>query len=340
MQYLKPNTTLQGGKYRIERVLGQGGFGNTYVGYNTEFEETVAIKEFFMPFDSIREDNSKRVLYNQQGLGLECYLEAKENFKQIAEQMLAIKNDHIIDVSDVYEENDTVYYVMEYIDGENLKERMNRIGHPVTEEEVALIIPQLLDALKSIHNGGICHLDLKPSNIMIDKPQQIKLIDFGLKISIGQMLEDKGIFIDHMCTVPSYFAPELLGRQYQRIGPWTDFYLLGATLYNLLTNERPPHFGDLIDDKKEDKHDALPMPSNLTPKMRKLILWLMKVRIDERPKSVNEIQDFLAAPTFTVQEDRPHGTEHLCHVQRGQDLQEGNCKKRFWRTLLGKIFRQ
>ena len=321
MQHLQPNTTLQGGKYRIERVLGQGGFGNTYVGYNTEFEETVAIKEFFMPFDSIREDNGKRVLCNQQGLGLECYLEAKENFKELAKHLLAIKNDHIIDVSDVFEENDTVYYVMEYIDGENLKERMNRIGHPMTEEEVSLIIPQLLDAMLSTHDDGICHLDLKPSNIMMDKAKRIKLIDFGFKISIDLMLEDKGIVVDTVyTTIPSYYPPELLGRRYQRIGPWTDFYLLGATLYNLLTNEHPPHFGDLIDDKREDKHDTLPMPSNLTPKMRKLILWLMKVRIDERPKSVNEIQDFLAAPTFTVQED--------------------NCKKRFGRTLLGKIFRQ
>jgi serine/threonine protein kinase len=122
---------------------------------------------------------------------------------------------------------------------------MNRIGHPVTEDEVALIIPQLLDALKSIHNGGICHLDLQPSNIMIDKAKRIKLIDFGLKISIDQMLEDKGIVIGAVyTTIPSYYPPELLGRHYQRIGPWTDFYLLGATLYNLLTNEHPPHFGD------------------------------------------------------------------------------------------------
>lgn len=86
--------------------------------------------------------------------------------------------------------------MMEYIDGENLRERMNRIGHPMTEEEVSLLIPQLLDALQSTHNDGICHLDLKPSNIMIDKPQQIKLIDLGFKISIGQMLEDKGIVVD------------------------------------------------------------------------------------------------------------------------------------------------
>ena len=317
---LQTGHELKGGKYRIVKVLGQGGFGITYLAEQVSLQRYVAIKEFFMPFDSIREDNGKRVLCNWQGLRLECYLEAKENFKQIAEYMLAINNDHIIDVSDVFEENDTVYNVMEYIDGENLKERMNRIGHPMTEEEVSLIIPQLLDALLSTHNDGICHLDLQPSNIMIDKAKRIKLIDFGFKICIDQMLEDKGIVADTpYTTIPSYYPPELLGRQYQKIGPWTDFYLLGATLYNLLTNECPPHFGDLIDDKREDKHNTLPMPSNLTPKMRKLILWLMKVRIKDRPQSVHEIQDFITAPTFTVQ--------------------EYNSKKRFWRTLL-KIFRQ
>ena len=337
MQHLQPNTTLQGGKYRITRVLGQGGFGITYLAEQVSLQRYVAIKEFFMPFDSIREDNGKRVLCKRQDLFLECYLKEKEDFKQIAEHLLAIKNDHIINVSDVFEENDTAYYVMEYIDGENLKDRMNHIGHSMTEEVVSLIIPQLLDALQSIHDEGICHLDLQPSNIMIDKAKRIKLIDFGFKISIDEMLEDKGIVIDHMCTVPAYFPPELLGRQYQKIGPWTDFYLLGATLYNLLTNECPPHFGDLIDDKREDKHNTLPMPSNLTPKMRKLILWLMKVSIDERPQSVQEIQDFMATPMSSSLQKTDCNEKNV--MKDSSIVQQDNHKKRIWNILLNNLFR-
>ena len=338
MQHLQPNTTLQGGKYRIERVLGQGGFDITYLAIQVSSNRQVVIKEFFLFLDSVREDNSKRVLCNRQGLGLDCYLEAKEKSKQMAKHFLAIKNVHIVDVFDVFEENDTVYYVMGFFEGESLKELMNRIGHPMTEEEVSLIIPQLLDALKSIHDDGICHLDIRPSNIMIDKTQQIKLIDFGFKVSFDQMLEDKGVVIDTTCsTIPSYFPPELLLRQYQRIGPWTDFYLLGATIFILLTNQHPPFATDILDDNSEDKHFSLPLSAEVSHKMRSLILWLMNVKIKGRPQSVHEIQEFMAEPIFSsLQKTDCDQTKDVFESTKDQ---KDNHKNRFWNILLEKLFK-
>ena len=176
MQHLQPNTTLQGGRYRIERVLGQGGFGITYLARNTVFDIDVAIKEFFMKDENSRDgysvtmpNTTKQELFHGQ----------MEKFKKEAKRMFSIKNEHIVGVQDLFEENGTAYYVMDFVEGENLAERLKRTGKPMTEQEVRDILPQILDALKTVHEAGIWHLDLKPANIMLDKEGNVKLIDFG-----------------------------------------------------------------------------------------------------------------------------------------------------------------
>jgi serine/threonine-protein kinase len=178
MQHLQPNTTLQGGKYRIERVLGQGGFGNTYSGYNTVFDERVAIKEFFMQGINDRDGNTGSISVSLER-NLQQFEEQREKFKKEALRIRKLSNPHIIKVHDLFEENGTVYYVMDFVDGENLAERLKRTGAPLNETEVQNILPQLLDALKTVHDAGIWHLDLKPANILIDKTGNVKLIDFG-----------------------------------------------------------------------------------------------------------------------------------------------------------------
>ena len=112
MQHLQPNTTLQGGKYRIERVLGQGGFGNTYVGYNTEFEETVAIKEFFMKGVTERDETTSVVSVSNAD-NVQQFGEQREKFKKEARRLRKLKNEHIVKVHDLFEENGTAYYVMD-----------------------------------------------------------------------------------------------------------------------------------------------------------------------------------------------------------------------------------
>ena len=226
MQHLQPNTTLQGGKYRIERVLGRGGFGITYLARNTVFDVNVAIKEFFMKDENGRDGNTvtmpnltKSELFNGQ----------KEKFKKEAKRMFAIKNEHIIGVHDLFEENGTAYYVMDYIDGESLSARMKRTGKPMAENEVNNILPQILDALKVIHDNGIWHLDLKPANIMIDKAGNVKLIDFGASKQLNA--QKGGATTSTAISYTNGYAPrEQMEQNYDKFGPWTDIYALGATL--------------------------------------------------------------------------------------------------------------
>ena len=239
---------MQGGKYRIERVLGQGGFGITYLARNTVFDIDVAIKEFFMKDENDRDGSSVTMPNTTKQ---ELFHGQMEKFKKEAKRMFAIKNEHIIGVQDLFEENGTAYYVMDYVDGENLAERLKRTGKPMSEQEVRDILPQILDALKAVHDAGIWHLDLKPANIMLDKSGNVKLIDFGASKQLNA--QKGGATTSTAISYTNGYAPrEQMEQNYDKFGPWTDIYALGATLYNLLTSERPPLPSDIDDDETED----------------------------------------------------------------------------------------
>ena len=296
MQQLQPGTFLQGGKYKIERVLGQGGFGNTYVGYNTEFEETVAIKEFFMKGVTERDETTSVVSVSNAD-NVQQFEEQREKFKKEARRLRKLKNEHIVKVHDLFEENGTAYYVMDFIDGESLAEKMKKTGQPFEETEVESILLQILEALKEVHQNEIWHLDLKPGNIMIDKSGNAYLIDFGASKQIranGSMTTSTAL-----CYTPGYAPNEQIGQMYDRFGPWTDIYALGATVYNLLTNKKPPMAIDI----EEDEEDAFDFPTTVSDEMRKLVIWMMQPKRKARPQKVEEIILKMSTDKNVKQED-------------------------------------
>ena len=275
MQHLQPNTTLQGGKYRIERVLGQGGFGITYLATQVSSNRQVAIKELFLNGVNERTGNSIRV---SNSVNDSLFEKQKEKFKKEAKRIMSLDNEHIVKVYDLFEENNTVYYVMDYLEGESLASKMKREGHPLTESEVMDILPQLLDALSEIHKFQIWHLDIKPANIMlIDKT--VVLIDFGAS---------KQITPSEMTSTALYFTPgyapaEQTGMLFNQFGPWTDLYAVGATIFNLLTGKSPLEF-----DIEEFKEDDLP-ESNLGL-MYKMINWMMQPRRKDRLQKAEDVK--------------------------------------------------
>lgn len=282
---LKVGTILRG-IYRIDSYLSSGGFGNTYVATNIEFDERVAIKEFFMKGVTQRDDNQTTVSVSNSE-NTNSFLEQKEKFKKEARRIRQLKNEHIVSVYDLFEENGTAYYVMDYVDGENLSDRLKRKGRPMTEFEVNLILPQVLDALKAIHDADIWHLDLKPANIMVDKRGRVKLIDFGASKQLN--VQKGGATTSTAISYTNGYAPrEQMEQNYDKFGPWTDIYALGATLYNLLTNKRPPLPTDIDDDMSEDKHVALPFPENVGG-LKFLVHQMMKTNRLQRPQSIDAI---------------------------------------------------
>lgn len=278
--------TILHGTYKIESYLASGGFGNTYLAKNIEFDETYAIKEFFVKGVCQRDGNSTTISVSNAE-NTNSFEQQREKFKKEARRLRSLSNPHIVKVYDLFEENGTAYYVMDYVDGENLSTRLKRTNAPLAESEVRNYLNQILDGLEAIHNEGMFHLDIKPANIMVDSHDVVKLIDFGaskLQSTVGGATMSTGISYTN-----GYAPSEQMAQSYDKFGPWTDFYALGATMYKLLTNQDPPSVSDLSEDETEDKHLALPMP-NVSEEMKKLVVWMMQEKRLKRPQNVAEFK--------------------------------------------------
>ena len=290
---LQPGTLLRGGTYRVERPLSSGGFGNTYVVTNVSFDETFAMKEFFMKDINLRDGNAVTVSIP----GNRSTFDTQRNkFMKEAKRLRKLKNDHVVSVHDLFEENGTTYYIMDFIDGESLSARLKRTGQPLAEDEVRGILDQVLDALETIHQQGIWHLDLKPANIMMSKEGKVLLIDFGAS---KQMTPGEGVTTSSgLCYTPGYAPIEQIEQNMDKFGPWTDFYALGATLYHLLTLNPLPSPTELMD----EGDTVLQYPPTVSQQMRQLILRMMQTSRLRRPQSVAEIRALLSGKA-PVQEE-------------------------------------
>ena len=278
---------LQGGKYRILRVLGQGGFGITYLAEQVALERKVAIKEFFMKDLCNRDGISSYVSVPSVG-SRELVDNFKTKFLKEARLIATFSNSHIISIFDVFEENGTAYYVMEYLEGKSLAELLKEQG--MFNEAVATkYISQVADALAEVHSNKLLHLDVKPANIMLDKRGNAVLIDFG----ISKHYDDAGSQTSSgLVGLSEGYAPM---EQYKKGGissfmPATDIYSLGATYYKLLTGNTPPHASDIND-------DGLPeLPQYISPAVRYAISAAMQPRRKERPQSIEEFLALLNSP--------------------------------------------
>lgn len=289
-------------KYRIDGYLASGGFGNTYRATDLSNNTVVAIKEFFMKGVSLRKDDNTIVSVSTPDNKATFYSQ-KTKFGKEAERLQSLHNKHIVGVHDLFDENGTSYYVMDFVDGETLSERLRRTGRPIGEDEALNILRQVLDALNTTYqaNPPILHLDIKPGNIMVDKNGIVKLIDFGAS---KQVSDEGGATTSSAISYTNGFAPyEQMEKSLDRFGPWTDFYALGATLYNVLSNHKPPMPTVIFDDKTQDKHVSLPFPTNVSDRTRKLVLWMMRPNRHDRPQNIVEILSFLNGDDTVIKDE-------------------------------------
>lgn len=244
MNALKTNAVLQNGKYRIEGVLGQGGFGITYLATQVALNRKVTIKEFFMKELCNRDEQTSQVSVPSMG-SVDTVARFHAKFVKEAQTIAALNNPHIIHIHDIFEENGTAYYVMDFLSGGSLSDLVQRDGG-LAEATALDYIRQVADALSYIHACNINHLDIKPSNVLIDGNGNAVVIDFGLSKrydETGSQTSTTPVGISHG------FAPI---EQYQPGGvstfsPATDIYSLGATLYKLLSGQTPPNATALLD---------------------------------------------------------------------------------------------
>lgn len=197
-------------------------------------------------------------------------------------------NAHIVAVSDLFDENNTSYYVMTYIDGKSLDEVLKSIHRPMTESDVKKMLFDVLDALSTAYsvNPPIYHLDITPRNIMVDKSGKCILIDFGA----SKQPDPDGNFTTTSMPFSERYAPlEQLTKDFENIGRWTDFYSLGATMYALLTNDYPPSPYSIMADHTPDKSKSIVLPSNVSKDTRELIVWMMQPEGKDRPHTIEQI---------------------------------------------------
>lgn len=226
---LQPSTILHH-RYRIERLLGAGGFGMTYLCLDERLQRRVCIKEFFLSGHCTR-GSSQTVI--TQGLNAGDFAHFRARFSEEARALARFRHPGIVQVLDVFEENNTAYYVMDYVQGETLKALVLRKGRLAVTEALSLM-QKLLDAVETVHAADLLHRDIKPDNIIVSSDGQPVLIDFGnaRHFSEGRTLSQTAIL------TPGYAPPEQYTERARR-GPFTDVYGLGATLYFALTGMKP-----------------------------------------------------------------------------------------------------
>lgn len=293
---LQPGTYLKNGHYRIERILGQGGFGITYLA-TTEMQLEgqlgtmtatieVAVKEFFMKSTCQRTGSSTHVSVPTEDNRDETarYL---HKFLKEAHNMSGLKHPHIAQVFDVFEENGTAYYVMEYLPGGSLDSLMRQQpDQHFSESEAVGYVMQIASALQYMHEEHhTCHYDVKPNNIMLDKQGQAKLIDFGL----SKRYDSQG---HQTSTTPigvsAGFAPiEQYNQELQNESYVTDVYSLGATLLCLLTGNIPPEASVVINSGLPD------CPDYVSQQTWHAIERAMQTRTKDRPQSIREFASML-----------------------------------------------
>ena len=314
---LTPGTLLRGGAYRVERALSSGGFGNTYVVTNLNFDVVCAMKEFFMKGINLRDGNTVTVSVPDNRPSFDAQ---RDKFKKEAQRLWRLQNDHIVKVHDLFEENGTVYYVMDFIDGESLGERLKRQGRPLTEDELLPLLRQALDALESVHNQKIWHLDIKPANMMVNRQEQLFLIDFGASKQLHTSDGHSVATSSAMAFTPGYAPLEQTDQNFKLFGPWTDLYALGASVFKLLTDQTPPSASEII-----AMGGRLQFPPQVSPRMQQLISWMMKPAYVERPQSAAEVREFLDKPAEVAPADeetqvvtKDNGDEETVMVEKAQ----------------------
>ncbi len=269
---LPENTLLSDGKIRLERVLGQGGFGITYAARSTALGIPVAVKEFF-PEGSTRRG---RLLVPPTTLLGQGFQETKTRFLDEARLLARFHHRGLVRVYDVFEDNNTAYLVMEKLEGETLGENLLRAG-PLGAQQAERLALELLDALSTVHDAGLLHRDLKPDNVFLTRDGRTVLIDFGSARTFSTRT------VQHTRLVtPGYAAPEQYASS-AKFGPYTDLYGLSATLFHAVTGQAPP--------TATDRFVGIPLPSlpdTLSSGLRTAIERGLALAVAERPQTVTD----------------------------------------------------
>lgn len=278
-----PCSYMLHGQYLIGRVIGNGGFGITYLAWDTKWNRRVAVKELYPGNDVTRIAGSTLVKVKR---GQESfYAHVGRRFQEEARLMMSFQNDpNILQVYHLFPDNNTAYYAMEYLEGMDLKHFLEQKGK-VAWKQIAPYIQSVLAALIILHKKDLIHRDISPDNIFLVGPEKAKLIDFG---SVRCYTGENGLttFVKH------HFSPIEQYRENGNQGPWTDIYSLSVVIYYALSGKLPPKAADraLRGTPVEDLSLVCP---DLPPYVAAAVMRGMAVMPEQRYQTVKEFNEAL-----------------------------------------------
>lgn len=305
-------------EYRVESVLGVGGFGMTYLARDTNLDKAVAIKEYFPSAIAMRALDGSVVSSDSENT--HDYQWGLERFLQESRTLARFSHPHIVRVNRYFEANTTGYMVMDYENGESLHQHLKRSPQPA-EARIKQLLNPLLDGLQAVHNTGFLHRDIKPANIFIRERGDPVLIDFG---SARQAMSDSTKTLTSVLT-PGYAPLEQYSGDSDQ-GPWTDIYAMGGVLYRVFTGENPP------DAVSRLKFDPVPAKlNNLTGRVSMPVLraveWAMAMDEKSRPQNIDAWRAALEGKTPpTLAATRPLSANELTTRPLGNIGNVGNLR--------------
>jgi len=284
------------GEYVIGRQIGGGGFSLVYLAYDLE-GQPVAIKEY-LPGGVVGRGATGSVhplSEEKEGpfrYGMKCFFEE-------GRALAGIRHPNVVRVSNFFRANDTVYMVMKFEQGKTLQRHITGLKEPMRETFIRSVFIQLLNGLREVHAHKILHLDIKPSNIYIRADGTPVLIDFG---AARHALTHDFQSSSPMYT-PGFAAPEQYNQR-ERLGPWTDIYSVGATLYSCITKTPP-----LASDQRKDKDKLIPVARShaglYSRELLELVDSMLRLTYTERPQSVFAVQKSLIEMAKVAREQKP-----------------------------------
>ena len=286
---LKPGTILDG-KYLVGEMLGQGGFGITYIGFDLLLEQKVAIKEYFpMSTGMVSRENRSMVVWSTAMMGKTGTQKGFDSFLKEARKMAKLGGiPGVVGVKSVFIQNETAYIVMDFIEGETLLKKLQREGPMPFDTCLSLLTP-IIQALAEVHEHGIIHRDISPDNIMVRPDGRLILLDLGAAKDLDIQGRDGNVQSSQMVAKQGFSPIE----QYQRnasIGPWTDVYAMAATIYYCCTGILPPTAVDRIVD------DTLTCQPLLTKEQFDVLAYCMSIRAENRPKTMTALLQMAVRP--------------------------------------------
>ena len=281
-----PVNTILNGRYIVGRVLGAGGFGITYIGYDLKLDGRVAIKEYY-PSGAANRSISLTVYPTTTEKG-NPFETGKERFLKEARALSEFVGDSsIVTLRDYFEENGTAYIVMEYLEGEDLSHYAAKHGKFTFDEALGLLEPAML-ALDKIHKKGLIHRDISPSNLMVPNDGRIKVLDFGA----ARLQSVNGELSLSVMLKPGYAPIEQYSTHGEQ-GPWTDVYAMSATFYRLITGKTPTSATDRTCGSAVELPSALGV--KITPVQEKALMRGLALQSADRTQTMAGLAESLRA---------------------------------------------